>query len=396
MPPALEDNGPEDNEDWNGWRGSRRDGLVTWLPDQLPGKEAILWTKRMSSGVLGGVAATRECVIVADRDPADRVDIFRCLNADGSDRWTLRYLAPGQLDYGNSPRATAVVLEDLAILSGAQGHLHAVELASGKIRWKKHFPADFGDPGKLAWGYCSSPLWTGGKLIINPGGPQASLVALEPASGNVVWKTPGRPPGHGSLVAATLAGRQQIVGYDDTTLGGWDVATGERLWTLKPRRPGDFNVPTPLVWRNKLIVATENNGARMYGFDVAGRIQPEAEAENLRLVPDCQSPVLVGNRLFGVANGLYCLNVEDGLSEVWRSKDRAFREYGSLIASSERILVTTLQGQLLLLRADGDVFTKISELQLWDDEAGLYSHPAIVGNRLYVRGSQSLVCLELR
>ena len=44
--------------------------------------------------------------------------------------------------------------------------------------------------------------------------------------------------------------------------GGWDARTGRRLWTLVPPHSGDFNVPTPLVHEGRLMVATENNGAR--------------------------------------------------------------------------------------------------------------------------------------
>lgn len=386
---------PSENPDWIGWRGAKRDGLVDWLPERLPEKNAILWSKRMSSPALAGVTATREVVIVADRDPADRVDIFRCFNADGTERWTLRYPSPGNLDYGNSSRATPLIHSDLVYLSGAQGHFHAVELATGKIRWKKHFARDFNGPEKLSWGFCSSPLVADGRLILNPGGAQTSLVALEPSTGELLWKSPGRPPGHSSLVQAELGGRKQLVGYDDESLGGWDVATGKRLWTLKPKRSGDFNVPTPIVWGDKLVVATENNGARIYGFDAEGLIISEPLATNDRLLPDCQSPVLTHDRLIGVCDGLVCFDAARKLAEIWHSDDEDFREYASLIGSPERLLITTLKGRLILINVRPDRFEKVSELQLFEDEAGLYSHPAIVGRRIYVRGSKSLICLPL-
>ncbi len=372
-----------------------RDGLVKWLPERLPGTEAILWSRRLSSPALAGVAATRDVVIVADRDPADRVDIFRCYNTDGTDRWFLRYPAPGRLDYGNSPRATPQIHGELVFLQGAHGHLRAVELATGKIRWQKHFQKDFGGPDKLSWGFCSSPLIADGRLIINPGGPETSLVALDPATGDVLWKSPGNAPGHGSFVIANLGGKRQLVGYDVDSLGGWDAATGHRLWTLTPERTGDFNVPTPIIWGEKIIVATENNGTRIYGVSDQGIIQPKPIAFNDQLLPDCHSPILVSSRLFGVSDHLFCLDATRNLTQIWRENDRQFRDYASLIGSPERVLVTTLKGRLLLFSTDASQFSKLSDVQLIEDEAGLYSHPAIVGQRLYVRGSNSLVCLNL-
>lgn len=349
----------------------------------------------MSSPALAGVAATRERVIVADRDPADRADIFRCLHSDGTEAWTLRYSAPGELDYGNSSRATPLIHEGLVYLSGAHGHFHALDLATGKTVWKKHFRRDFGGPDKLAWGFCSSPIVADGRLIVHPGGPEASLVALNPADGEVLWKSPGRPPGHSSLVFAAVGGRKQLIGYDDISLGGWDIETGERLWTLKPEHGGDFNVPTPIVRGDKLIVATENNGTRIYGFDSGGRIVPTPLALNERLVPDCHSPILAGNRLLGVSAGLFCLDSDRQLAELWHSDDADFKEYASLVAAPDRFLATSLKGRLILANVASDRFEKISELQLIEDEEGLYSHLALVGRRLYVRGSSRLVCLDL-
>lgn len=349
----------------------------------------------MSSPALAGVAATREVVIVADRDPADRVDIFRCFNADGTDRWTLRYASSGMLDYGNSARATPQIHKDLVILAGAHGFIHAVGLADGKVRWKKHLQRDFGGPEDLSWGFCSSPLVVDDRLILNPGAVDASIVALDVTTGDLIWKTPGGQPGHSSFVVASFDDAKQIIGYDKQSLGGWDVATGVRRWSLKPPRFGDFNVPTPIVWNLKLIVATENNGTRIYGFDAAGNIIAEPLAVNDRLVPDCHSPVLADNRLFGVSNVFYCLDPNRKLQEIWQNDADVFQEYTSLIAGAGRILVTSLKGKLLLSSTGGTRFEIASELQLFDDEAGLYSHPALVNRFLYVRGSKSLVCLDL-
>lgn len=349
----------------------------------------------MSSAALGGVAATRDCVIVSDRDPADRVDIFRCLNADGSERWTLRYPAPGNLDYGNSSRATPLINGNLVFLSGAQGDFHAVELATGKIRWKKHFQRDFAGPKELSWGFCSSPLIAEGRVIIQPGGPKASLVALNPDSGDILWTSSGRPPGHSSAILATIRGIKQVITYDDETLGGWDLATGERLWSLRPRAKGDFNVPTPIVWNEQIVVATENNGARIYRFNDRGLIDTDPVAENDSLVPDCETPVLVANRLFGITSALFCLDARSKLKEIWRSDDECFRSYTTLIASDERFLAISLRGKLLLANVGGNEFERLGELQLIEGEEGLYSHPAVVGGRLYVRGSKMLVCVDL-
>ncbi|MEX2186033.1 MAG: PQQ-binding-like beta-propeller repeat protein [Pirellulales bacterium] len=354
------------------------------------------WTKRLTNNALAGVAANDDVVIVADRDPADTMDMFRCLDAaSGDERWVRRYLARGELDYGNSSRSTPVIHGKLAFLAGALGQLHAVDLASGDVKWKQEFRRDYGVDVELPWGFCSSPLMVDGRLIVNPGGKLASIAALAPESGETVWKTPGNPPGHGSMIVAELGGVRQIVGYDKTSLGGWDAATGRRLWSLEPKLKGDFNVPTPIAWDGKLIVSTENNGTRMYRFAAKGQIVAEPVAQAADLAPDCHSPVVLGDRLFGVSDGLHVLDLKNGLATLWKSDDEAFAEYATLVAGGGRVLAITLRGELVLFDAAADKFAVLSRMKLFDGEAGLYSHPAMVGRRLYVRGSTSVVCLDL-
>jgi outer membrane protein assembly factor BamB len=343
------------------------------------------------------VAATTAIVVVSGRDVADTRDEFRGYEAaTGKLLWTLTYPAAGPLDYGSAPRATPLLNDKLAFLLGAYGHLHAVELATGKVVWKLHLPNTFGPLPKLPWGLCESPLLAGDKLIVHPGGERGALVALEPATGKVIWQVKGRAPGHGSLIIGTFGGREQLVGHDVVTLGGWDPATGERLWEVRPPRGDDFNVPTPMAWKGKVVVCTENNGTRLFGFDAAGKVVPKPEAVQSDLSPDMHSPVVVGDHLFGVhANQLCCYDLTQGLKSVWEKDDDAFSGYASLIASDKRLLVTNVRAEIVLVDVTGNAYRECGRRTLVQEEAGLYSHPAIVGDRLYVRASDALYCVGL-
>ena len=61
------------------------------------------------------------------------------------------------------------------------------------------------------------------------------------------------------------ADRHDVFHAVDAGLGGWDVVTGERLWTRAPKVAGDCNVATPLVLDGGVLVATENNGTTLRG-----------------------------------------------------------------------------------------------------------------------------------
>ena len=335
-------------------------------------------------------------MLVADRTETDNGDLFRCLNAaTGYELWRLTYPTTGTTkDYGNIPRATPLLLGGKVFTLGCLGDLNCVDLASGKVRWSKHLVRDFG-ARVPTWGYCSSPLAVDGKLIVNPGAKRAAVVALNCETGKEVWRCAGLPPAYASFIVGTFGGVRQIVGYDEKSLGGWDPATGRRLWTLVPPLPGDFNVPSPIDAGGKLIVASENNGARLYDFDAEGRIKTTPAASNGDLVPDTCTPVLVGHKLFGCSGSLYCLDVSKRLAVRWNGEDDALANYASVIAAENRVLVATNHGELLLVDAAADQFTIVSRLRVFPEDAEVLSHPAIAGKRLYLRDMTKIVCIDL-
>lgn len=351
----------------------------------------------MTAQGLGGVAATRKYVLVPDRDALDTLDIFRCLRADNGDElWALRVPSSGHLDYGNSPRATPLIYRDWAYFYNSHGMLHCVRLADGERVWHRNLLEDFGGGDATnAWGTAASPLVVDDKLVVNPGGAEASVVALKPETGEIVWKTPGDRAAFASFIVGTFGGRRQIVGYEKRALVGLDVATGQRLWRLAPPSPNDFNVPTPIDAGGRLLVTTENNGTRLYAFDDQGVIVPTPVASNNDLAPDTHSPILLGDRVFGVWLGIVCLDLKADLKTIYLHEDPAFDDYAVLVGHGNRVLAVSKYGELVLIDATADKFHAISRTTIFADDPGVFSHPALVGTRMYLRGSEEIVCLEL-
>ena len=391
---------------WSGWRGPHRDGFVPGLPARLPEAVDRVWSRPLSRSGLGGIAATSYYVVIGDRDDDDRQDVFRCFDANtGRPLWTVAYDAPGELDYGNSPRATPLLENDRAHLFGAMGDLHCVALATGRVLWRRNLVVDFGVPKEAlsAWGSCSSPLVVDGRLIVNPGAPDASLVALDPATGAEVWRCPGSPAGHASFVMADVSGVRQIIGYDNATLGGWDPVTGKRLWSLAPEVTGDFNVPTPVLVRDtvpRLLVATEMNGTRLHTFRADGTIDPKPLGQRREPAPDMATPVMHGRRMFCAQEKLFALDCTSrGLAEAGTPRSGPFETYAAAVAGPASVLVIGNSGQLVM----HDVMPGRREpttLAVFEAASGekntpVFSHPAFVGTRMFIRGDNELLCVEL-
>lgn len=384
---------------WPDWRGPRRNALSSDVPAKLPTERRLLWSRTLTGPGMSGLAVDSGRIVVADKDLDEKTDIFRCLDADtGQEIWKLAYPAAGKMDFTNAPRANPVIHQGLVYTLGAFGDLHCLKLDSGKIVWKKHLAEDF-QAKRPNWGWSSTPLIVGDRLIVNPGAKDASLVALDRRTGAALWSTPGDPPGYASFIVAELGGKRQVVGYDAVSLGGWDPNTGKRLWRLVPKEPGDFNVPTPVAVDGKLLVSTENNGTRLYGFDDQGRILPEPLAVNEDLTPDTSTPVVCDGRVFGSSGQLVCLDLRNGLKLQWKSDEEPFSDYCTFIAGSGHVLVITQSGKLCLLRASGDSIEIRSRVDLFPDvaqsERDVWSHPALIGNRLYVRNMVVAYCLLL-
>jgi outer membrane protein assembly factor BamB len=380
---------------WPDWRGPARDAHVPRLPARLPATARFVWKKAAMNGGLAGLSVSGERLIVAERDFEEEHDVYRCLNADNGELlWRIQFPASGQLDYGQFPRATPVIHAGKAYLLGAFGDLRCVNLTNGKVIWERALPREFKTP-LPTWGMCSTPLIVDDLLIVNPGATNASLVALDCATGRTLWTTPGMPAAYSAFICGEFGTRRQIVGYDQHSLGGWDVKTGRRLWQLVPPADGDFNVPTPVAVDGGVLVSTENNGTRFYRFDDSGRIIPKPAAVYADMSPDTVSPVVTCGRVFGANPGLSCLDLRQGLKPVWHWESPVLENHLTLIADEERVLVITLSGELILLDGRADTCAIISRLRLFDDGVEVYAHPALVGTRLYVRGGTSVACVDL-
>jgi outer membrane protein assembly factor BamB len=382
---------------WPDWRGPGRKGFAPKLPAKLPVQLPRIWSAPLTGPPMAGAAVSGEYVVVPDKSSDGKQDIFHCLDtADGRELWRLAYEAPDDLEYTNAPRATPVIRDGLVYLQGALGHLHCVRLATGDIVWKRHLFDDFGAK-RLTWGASVSPLLDGERLIVAPGAKDASVVALDRRTGAVLWKTSGHAAAYSAFVRGTFDGVEEIVGYDSAGIGGWDPATGRRLWEVIPPDGSDFNVTTPVIIGQQILLAGENNATRLHRFDGGGKLVAEPGVKNGDLAPDTCTPAVARGRIFSTAYGeLFCLDLANGLKTVWRQPGEMFHDHSNIVASEDRILIWTASGDLLLLDAAADEYRPVSHIRPFDEaHPDSLAHPAFAGDRIYLRSSKELVCFKL-
>ena len=377
--------------DWPQWRGPSRDSITGEVPTKMPEKK-VLWRRPMAGKCSAGVAVSGGFVIVPDH--GDGKDYLRCYRAEkGEPAWTHSWDNDAEMEYTSGPRATPLVHEGMVYALGATGLLCCLKLDTGTVVWQMNL-AELFKAEVPQYGYCSSPIIVDGKLIVNPGGKDASVAALDPKTGKTIWETPGAPAAYASFIVGTFGGVRQIVGYDSESLGGWDPATGKRLWKLVPPTHGDFNVGTPVDVAGKLLVCTENNYTRLHGFSDGGAIIEKPLARNDDLGMDMGTPTVVDGLAFGTGMGLVCMDANDGLKTLWASnEDDSPRGFSHIIAGNGHALIFCENGTMHLLAVDRRQPKILGSVRM---TGGALSHPALADGRLYIRDDRLLYCYNLR
>jgi outer membrane protein assembly factor BamB len=264
-------------------------------------------------------------------------EVIDCLNPfNGKRAWRFTYPTSYQDEYGycNGPRSSPVIGPDAVFAIGAEGKLHCLELASGRLRWQQDIVAEY----KLAqnfFGVGSTPLVEQDRLIVNvgaEGGP--CVVAFDVKTGNVAW-TAGNQwgPSYASPIPATLHGKRRVLafagGRSNPPTGGLlsiDPQTGkldfEFPWRGTVRE--SVNAMSPLVLGDHVLIS-ETYGTGGTLLDIAPDMQPRQIWTSLTFGIHFMTPIEKAGYLYAVdGHGpndafLVCADRKTG-KEIWRAQ----------------------------------------------------------------------------
>jgi len=164
---------------------SSETGLNLSFPAEGP---PILWEVERGKGHSGPVIADGKLVFIHQVEETEEI---RCLDAvTGEEIWKHAYPVDVAQSYGitDTPRSSPVIDVEtgLVYVLGNDGDLICLALGDGSISWQLKLADEFG-PSPFFFGYGSSPLLYGEKLIIQVGAEEACVVAFDKADGTVLW-----------------------------------------------------------------------------------------------------------------------------------------------------------------------------------------------------------------
>lgn len=180
--------------DWPQFHGPNRDSICaeTGLLQEWPEEGAkLLWK---CAGLGGGYAtiaiANGKFFTTGDRKLASETNRFHYVAAfelaSESNLWITRIGLPGQNGACGTPTVNGPLL---CVISG-DGNLVCLETDTGKEAWRKSMTRDFDGKVMEQWKHSESPLVDGDKVVCCPGGKEATMVALNKRTGEVIWKCP--------------------------------------------------------------------------------------------------------------------------------------------------------------------------------------------------------------
>jgi len=398
---------------WPGWRGPSRDALSTetGLASQWPaGGPPLAWKATGMGAGFSSVAVVDDRIYtMGDRDGAQ---YLLALDAkDGSLVWKSRVGPTWNDEYGG-PRGTPSVDGGTVYAMGTEGDLVAVEAATGKERWRRSLPSDFGGRVMSMWKWAESPLVDGDRVIVTPGASAATLVALDKATGKEIWRSavPDLGPagkdgaGYASVVISNASGVKQYVQLLGRGLVGVRASDGKFLWGYNRVANQVANIATPIVRANWAFAST--------GYQTgAGLVELSKSAEGVKASELYFLPaktfqnhhggmVLVGDYVYaghGHNRGAP-IAVELATGKIAWGGDLKNAGTGSAaVAYADGNLYFRYQnGQVILIEATPTGYKEKGSFTIPGVTGPSWPHPVIAGGRLYIREQDTLLAYDVR
>ncbi|MGH9341068.1 MAG: PQQ-binding-like beta-propeller repeat protein, partial [Acidobacteriota bacterium] len=367
---------------------SSETGLLTRWTSQKP---SIVWKVPGGEGFSSLSVSDGQIYTMVDR--GDREWALSLDAATGKELWAV-YSAQSYKEHqgGNGPRATPTLDGDRVYTLGATGALMCLDKKSGDIRWQRNILKDFDAPN-LQWGVSTSPLVEGDLLLVNVGGPGASVVAFDKLTGDVVWKAHDEVAGYSSPIAVTIDGLREIVVFGGRAVMGLSPSDGSLHWKHQWTTASDMNIATPIFSDPLLFISSgRGTGAGAFLLDRAGdRIKADVQWTSTQMQNHFNSCVLVGDYLYGFHNSaLKCIRLKDG-QEMWA--DRSVGK-GSLIFAQDHLFLIGEHGDVGVAEATPDGYREHGRLSVLEYKS--WTPPALSGGRLYLRDQKNIVALDLR
>ena len=416
-------------ENWPQWRGPALNGgsdstnlPVSWsetrnvrwktpLPSWSAATPAV-WGDRIfvMSGSPAGEGAEAPTKKGSSRGGREGCDLLLlCLSMkDGSVIWQ-RTLDNENAHYQKQNMASPSPVTDgksVWAMTGS-GVLTTLDMA-GKVIWRREVQKDYG-PFGLDFGYASSPLLFGRKLIIQvlqsrDDKDQSYLTAFDADTGRTVWKVDRptdaideSPDSYTSPTLMRYSDRTELIIGGGDYVTGHDLATGQEIWrcggTNPNRDPKYRQVGSPLVVDGMVFMSARKGPLVACKGGGHGNVTATHLAWTSAAAPDVPTPVGDAKYLYILHDiGMFsCLDAKTGKPYYLKERLPDGPYSASPLLADGKVYVINENARTTVLAA-GAEFKILSENQL--DGGRTLSSIACAGKELFIRTSKCLYCIS--
>jgi len=400
---------------WPGWRGPQRDAVsreTGLLKSWPPAGPALAWqAKGLGDGFSSVSISVNRIYTMGDRKDGQYVLALNL--ADGSTAWATKIGPVWEDDEMGGPRGTPTVDGDFVYAIGTEGEVVALDAATGSVRWQKSMVADYNGQIMSDWKFSESPLVDGDKLLFTPGAFGALIVAVDKKTGKDIWRAGGarlgqagsNGAGYSSIVISQGAGVRQYVQLVGRGLIGVRASDGKMLWSYNRIANDVANISTPVVRGDYVFGSTGySTGSALLKLEATsdGVAAKEVYFLEPRIFQNHHGGfVLIGDFLYsgqGHNNGFpICIDFLTGKVR-WGGDIRPEGASGSaaVAAADGRLYFRYQNGVMKQFDASPEGFKQTGSFKIPGTRKPSWSHPVILGGKLYLREQDTLLCYNLR
>src|SRR5262249_13445458 len=249
--------------------------------------------------------------------------IYVLNRADGNGLWSKALGPSGDNDRGPGPRGTPTVDGDRVYALSETGDLACLKGEDGTAVWQRNILRDF-NARNIPWLISESPLIDGDHVIVTPGGPKATIVALDKMTGRTVWTSRelSDAAGYASCIVADVQGVRTVMTLTADAGVGVRASDGTLMWRYPRGANRTANVATPIFSDSKVFYSSDyGTGGALLGLTPQAGAIAAQEIYFTRAMQNHHGGVLLVNGyLYGFNNAiLTCLEFATG-KLAWRDR----------------------------------------------------------------------------
>jgi len=413
---------------------STETGILTQWPADGP---PLMWKLELGTGY--GMPTIADGRLFQFDRAGDEARLRAVDRLTGKELWRFTYPSAFEDLYGydNGPRCSPVVDDDRVYIFGAEGMLHCLSAAEGKLLWKIDTAEKFGVIQNF-FGVGSTPVIEGDLLIAQIGGspPESKnippgrldlvegngsgIVAFDKRTGEVKYSITDELASYAVPRLATINGRRWCFVFARGGLVGFDPASGkvDFQFPWRARILESVNASTPVVVGSRVLISeTYGPGAALVEVSPGKPAEvvwsDEERRRDKALQTHWNTPVFHDGYVYASSGRhtenaeLRCVEFETG-RVMWSQPDLTRT---SLLYADGHFICLGEDGTLRLLRANPQKYDPVAEVVLEDQPVmgpnpfdfkpsrllryPAWAAPILSHGLLYVRGADRLVCLEL-